>query len=590
MIVALAGGTGAAKLLRGLVHVTEPSRLFIVGNTGDDLDWWGLRVSPDLDSVAYALAGLLDATRGWGVRDDTFHCLEAMGRLGRETWFRLGRPRPGDPPAPDPAPPRRRLAQRRHPRDRRRARRDGAARADVRRPGADRAPHRRTAGSAWRSSSSVSGARPMSSTSRTGAPRARGPRPSVLDAIDAAEAVVVCCSNPVTSIGPILAVPGIVDALVRTPAPVVAVSPIVGGQAVSGPAAKLLAGPGPRRLPAGRGAGVPALAGRPGHRPRGRGARVRPRAGRRAAGRRRRAHARCGGRGPPRPRRPRGRRSSPREGRRRPGQGVHGREAAPRRRAAGRGARGARPRHAGGRPGRPRARRRSTGSWSSRPTPRSPRSPSGGARWSSGRPKAMATPPRSRGASRSAGSGARRVLLTVPGDLPCLTADEVRRILEACGPAPAAVFVPSRSGLGTNAACLAPPDAVPLRFGEPSFADHLAAARARGIEPVVLPLPGAGLDIDRPGGSPGPPPGGTGDARGPRAADAPPDAPAAPRPETRGVRDPRACPSSGPATISRASRWRRPRPRARRSRPATSSCSARRPSPRSRAAWYGSPT
>jgi coenzyme F420-0:L-glutamate ligase/coenzyme F420-1:gamma-L-glutamate ligase len=90
------------------------------------------------------------------------------------------------------------------------------------------------------------------------------------------------------------------------------------------------------------------------------------------------------------------------------------------------------------------------------------------------------------------------VLLTVPGDLPCLTADELRRILEACGPAPAAVFVPSRSGLGTNAACLAPPDAVPLRFGEPSFADHLAAARARGIEPVVLPLPGAGLDIDRP--------------------------------------------------------------------------------------------
>jgi coenzyme F420-0:L-glutamate ligase/coenzyme F420-1:gamma-L-glutamate ligase len=90
------------------------------------------------------------------------------------------------------------------------------------------------------------------------------------------------------------------------------------------------------------------------------------------------------------------------------------------------------------------------------------------------------------------------VLLTVPGDLPCLTTDEVRRILDACGPAPAAVFVPSRSGLGTNAACLSPPDAVPLRFGEPSFADHLAAARTRGIEPVVLRLPGAGLDIDRP--------------------------------------------------------------------------------------------
>jgi coenzyme F420-0:L-glutamate ligase/coenzyme F420-1:gamma-L-glutamate ligase len=102
-----------------------------------------------------------------------------------------------------------------------------------------------------------------------------------------------------------------------------------------------------------------------------------------------------------------------------------------------------------------------------------------------------------RGAALARDWGA-SVLLTVPGDLPCLTADEVRRILDACRTAPAAVFVPSRSGLGTNAACLAPPDAVPLRFGEPSFADHLAAARALGIEPVVLHLAGAGLDIDRP--------------------------------------------------------------------------------------------
>ncbi len=90
------------------------------------------------------------------------------------------------------------------------------------------------------------------------------------------------------------------------------------------------------------------------------------------------------------------------------------------------------------------------------------------------------------------------IMLTVPGDLPCLTTEEVRAVLAACGAPPAAVFVPSRSGLGTNAACLAPPEAVPLRFGEPSFADHLAAARARGIEPVVLELPGAGLDIDSP--------------------------------------------------------------------------------------------
>ncbi|MGH7265193.1 MAG: 2-phospho-L-lactate guanylyltransferase, partial [Candidatus Rokuibacteriota bacterium] len=90
------------------------------------------------------------------------------------------------------------------------------------------------------------------------------------------------------------------------------------------------------------------------------------------------------------------------------------------------------------------------------------------------------------------------VMLTVPGDVPCLTADEARAILSAVGTPPAAVFVPSRSGLGTNAACLAPPDAVPLAFGEPSFAGHLAAARARGIEPAILRLPGIGLDVDGP--------------------------------------------------------------------------------------------
>ena len=240
MIVALAGGTGAAKLLRGLARVTEPSRLYVVGNTGDDLDWWGLRVSPDLDSVVYALAGLLDTKRGWGVHDDTFHCLEAMDRLGRETWFRLGD---------------RDLATHLH-------------RTLLMRAGASLT-------AATRSIADSLGVRaqvvpmsddPVRTELRTpdgwlgleeffvrercapdvldvayrGADTAR-PASGVLDAVGAAEAVVVCCSNPVTSIGPILAVPGIAGALGQTKAPVVAVSPIVGGQAVSGPAAKLLA-------------------------------------------------------------------------------------------------------------------------------------------------------------------------------------------------------------------------------------------------------------------------------------------------------------------------------------------------------------
>jgi LPPG:FO 2-phospho-L-lactate transferase len=240
VIVALAGGTGAAKLLRGLAGVTDPSRLFVIGNTGDDLEWWGLHVSPDLDSVAYALAGLLDARRGWGVRDDTFQCLEAMERLGRDTWFRLGD---------------RDLATHLH-------------RTLLLRTGASLATATRAMTNALGVTARLvpMSDDPVRTTLRTpdgwlgleeyfvrercapevlevayrGAETAR-PAAGVIEAVGAAEAVVVCCSNPVTSIGPILAVPGIADALHRTSALVVAVSPIVGGQAVSGPAAKLLA-------------------------------------------------------------------------------------------------------------------------------------------------------------------------------------------------------------------------------------------------------------------------------------------------------------------------------------------------------------
>jgi LPPG:FO 2-phospho-L-lactate transferase len=240
VIVALAGGTGAAKLLRGLVSVTDPARLFIIGNTGDDLDWWGLHVSPDLDSVTYALAGLLDGTRGWGVRDDTFHCLESMQRLGRETWFRLGD---------------RDLATHLH---RTLLLRTGASLSAATRAIAhalgvtarlvpmsdDPVRTELRTGAGWLSLEEFfvreRCAPDVLDVAYRGAGQAR-PAPDLLQAIGAAEAVVVCCSNPVTSIGPILAIPGIVDALIHTPAPVVAVSPIVGGQAVSGPAAKLLA-------------------------------------------------------------------------------------------------------------------------------------------------------------------------------------------------------------------------------------------------------------------------------------------------------------------------------------------------------------
>ena len=89
-ITALAGGTGAAKLLRGLAACTDAGALTIIGNTGDDAEIWGLHVSPDLDSVMYALAGVLDTRRGWGRADETFHCLAAMASFGAPTWFGLG--------------------------------------------------------------------------------------------------------------------------------------------------------------------------------------------------------------------------------------------------------------------------------------------------------------------------------------------------------------------------------------------------------------------------------------------------------------------------------------------------------------------
>lgn len=239
MIVALAGGTGAAKLVRGLTRVTEAARLVVIGNTGDDLEWWGLHVSPDLDSVAYAVAGLLDPVRGWGFRDETFHCVAAMKRFGRETWFQLGD---------------RDLATHLH---RTELLRRGASLSEATRAIADslgiatrlvpmsddtvrtkiRTP------SSWLSLEEFfvrERSEPDVLEVVYGGADAARPAPGVLDAIARAEAVIVCCSNPVTSIGPILAVPGITDALATTRAPVVAVSPIVGTAPVSGPAGKLL--------------------------------------------------------------------------------------------------------------------------------------------------------------------------------------------------------------------------------------------------------------------------------------------------------------------------------------------------------------
>jgi LPPG:FO 2-phospho-L-lactate transferase len=238
-VTALAGGTGAAKLLRGLAACIPPRDLTVIGNTGDDAEIWGLHVSPDLDSVTYALAGCLDARRGFGLADESFRCLDAMGRLGAETWFSLGDRdlathlvrtralRDGHPLSRVTA----ELARRLEVATRILPMSDDPVRTRVR------------TSEGWlgfqeyfvRERAKVE----VLEVAYEGA-AASAPAPGVVEAIRDATVVVVCPSNPVTSVGPILAVPGIVSALASRRGPTIAVSPIVGGAAVSGPAADLM--------------------------------------------------------------------------------------------------------------------------------------------------------------------------------------------------------------------------------------------------------------------------------------------------------------------------------------------------------------
>jgi len=239
MIVVLSGGTGGAKFVQGLAAVLPARELTVIVNTGDDLTWWGLHVSPDLDSITYALAGILSRERGWGVEGDTFHCLETMLRMRAEAWFQLG-----DCDLATHLWRTELLAG---------GRTLSEASADIARalglgtrilPMSDDRVETRvlTADGELsfqeyfvreRYQVAVRGVR------FEGAERAR-PAPTVLKEIAQAEAVVIAPSNPITSIGPILAVPGIRQALKQTKAPVAAISPIIGGTAVSGPAGELM--------------------------------------------------------------------------------------------------------------------------------------------------------------------------------------------------------------------------------------------------------------------------------------------------------------------------------------------------------------
>ena len=245
MLAALAGGVGAARFLCGLVDVVDPASVTAVVNTGDDDEFHGLWVCPDLDSVTYALAGANNPETGWGLAGETFDTIDALDRYGLPTWFRLGdrdlathlyrseRRRAGVPLSVITAEIARAwgVASRLVPMTDDRV----ATRITVR--GDDGAPTE-LAMQEWFVREHAEP--PVLAVHFAGADAAR-PAPGVLAALAAADAILICPSNPVISIGPVLAVPGIRAALAARRDRVVAVSPIVGGRPVKGPADRLMA-------------------------------------------------------------------------------------------------------------------------------------------------------------------------------------------------------------------------------------------------------------------------------------------------------------------------------------------------------------
>jgi LPPG:FO 2-phospho-L-lactate transferase len=239
-VAVLSGGVGGARFLRGLVEVVPPENVTVVGNVGDDLELWGLHVSPDLDSIAYALAGLADEERGWGRAGETWEALGTVSALGGEAWFRLG------------------------DRDlglhlvRTEALLRGEALSAItarlaRRLGLDVTLLPATDDRLRTWIDTPAGSFPfqewfvarghrdeVDGVRYEGAETARA-APGVVAALEAADVIVLAPSNPYVSLGPILAVAEIRAALERRTAPAVAVSPLVGGRAVKGPADRMLA-------------------------------------------------------------------------------------------------------------------------------------------------------------------------------------------------------------------------------------------------------------------------------------------------------------------------------------------------------------
>jgi len=239
MYVVLAGGVGAARFLQGLIAAVPQSEITVISNTGDDLEFFGLHVSPDVDIVTYTLAGYVDPERGFGLLNDTMHVVGALTRFGHEAWFGLGD---------------RDLATALFRTERLRS---GATLSQV-------AAEVATAFGLELHILPMSDQRVRTRVITPDGPLAfqdyfvrrrtedevraiefegiasAQPAPGVLEAIAGAEAVLVAPSNPFVSVGPILALPGVREALRLRRGRVLAVSPIVGGETIKGPAARML--------------------------------------------------------------------------------------------------------------------------------------------------------------------------------------------------------------------------------------------------------------------------------------------------------------------------------------------------------------
>jgi len=233
VIALLAGGTGGAKLARGMLDVVGPAELAVIANTADDVEVYGVHVSPDPDLVTYWLADSIDP-RGFGIVGDTWEVMDALAAAGRPTWFRLG----DRDLAMCLIRTERLLAGERLTEAHAAVARAAGVEARVLPMSDERVRTEVTAGGRRRPFQEFMivdrASSPIEAVILAGVEEAR-PTPDVLDAIRTADAVVIGPSNPVISIGPILAVPGVREALRESAAPVVAVSPFVRGRAVKGP-------------------------------------------------------------------------------------------------------------------------------------------------------------------------------------------------------------------------------------------------------------------------------------------------------------------------------------------------------------------